>query len=301
MTRFFVINLNPTFQRTIELPSLQRGEVNRADFKRFDIAGKGVNTMRVLQQLGASARLLTHLGEGRDTLLRMCGEENLDILWEPSISAVRTCITLIDTSSRKTTEVVEPSEAVEADMGKRILRRYDEQLPEIDWLILSGSRTPGYSDTLFVEFTKKAVEYNIPVVADFRGPELKTCLDAGLNLVKINMVEFVQTFLPQMEVSETDDDNVLAEVKVKLKELSKSADYVISRGGRDVLIAHSGRLSNMAVPKVNVRNTIGSGDAFCAALCFALSQGRSLEEAVREGARCGSVNAGILKPGSIVD
>jgi len=302
MTRFLVVNLNPTFQRSIVLSRLEKGEVNRAEFNRFDIAGKGVNTTRVLHQLGAPVRHLTHLGPGRDTLLELCGNEDLDIVWEPTESPVRTCITLLDEESRETTEIVEGTLPVEKDVVQRIRRRYEIEMPAFDWVIFAGSRSPGYPEDFFLELTKKAKKQGSTVVADFRGPELVQCINEGLNIVKINLVEFAQTFLPGLEVSESDDEKALNDVTEKLRTLSRSGcDYVISRGGREALFASNGEVGKVKPPKVDIRNTIGSGDSFTAGLCYTLSKGASLGDAVQEGVRCGSVNAGFLKPGTILD
>jgi hypothetical protein len=79
--RFLAVCLNPTFQRTVRLKKLEKGEVNRARLARLDASGKGINVSRVLQQLGAPVRHLTHLGPGRDEFLRLCGEDNLQISW----------------------------------------------------------------------------------------------------------------------------------------------------------------------------------------------------------------------------
>lgn len=300
MQGFLVINLNPTFQRTVVINHLQKGEVNRAEFNRFDIAGKGVNTTRVLHQLGARVSHLTHLGDGREILLDLCGREGLDILWEPASSAIRTCITLIDKVTGLTTEVVETTQPVDSDVVDLLRRRYKAELGACDWVILTGSRSPGYPADYFAEFTRIAMDHNLRLTADFRGPELIECLKIGLQLVKINLTEFVQTFLPELNASESDDNAVLDDVKEKLKEVSADGcDFVISRGGRDVIVAHRGYLKMVAVPQVKLKNTIGSGDAFTAGLCYALSKGKSLPAAAAEGAHCGSLNAGFLKPGSI--
>ena len=302
MTRFLVVNLNPTFQRTVQLARLKTGEVNRAEFNRSDIAGKGVNTTRVLHQLGAEVRHLTHLGPGRERLLELCGIEGLDIIWEPTESPIRTCITLLDRETRKTTEVVENTLAVEEDVVDRIRRRYETELPTFDWVILTGSRSPGYPEDFFVELTRIAKDRGQKVVADFRGPELIDCLGNGLDLVKINLVEFAQTFLPGLKVSESEDSDAVNTVCKSMAELSLAGcDYVISRGGREALFAREGKIGRVIPPDVEVKNTIGSGDSFTAGLCYSLSRGLPLKEAVEEGARCGSINAGNMKPGSIIE
>ena len=205
MPRFLSVCLNPTFQRTISISHLHRGEVSRARSAQLDIAGKGVNTTRVLSQLGAPVRHLTHLGQGKELLLDLCGREGLEIVWAPSNSPIRTCITLLDDETRSTTEIVEPTEPVDEGTVKTIRDLYSKELESADWVILSGTKAPGYPADLFAEFSGMAVRRGRTVAVDYRGPELLASLDAGISVVKINLVEFVTTFLPGMKVSEGDD------------------------------------------------------------------------------------------------
>lgn len=300
MPRFLSVCLNPTFQRTVRIPNLERGEVARAHSAQLDIAGKGVNTTRVLSQLGAPVRHLTHLGEGKEILLDLCGGEGLEIIWAPSNSPIRTCITLLDDETRSTTEIVEPTETVDESTVKTIRTLYEKELDGVDWVILSGSKAPGYPTDLFAEFCKMADKRGITVAVDYRGDELLASLESKISVVKINLVEFVTTFLPGMPVSEGDDSEVVELAKEKMQDLSASGcDYVITRGAREVLFSRNGSIDSIAPPEILPVNSIGSGDAFCAGLCFKLANGSSLKDAVTEGARCGAVNAGILKPGTL--
>jgi len=300
MPRFLSVCLNPTFQRTISLKQLERGEVNRATEAQLDIAGKGVNTTRILNQLGAEVRHLTHLGPGKELLLKLCEEEGLKLVWPDSDSQIRTCITILDEETRSTTEIVEPTEAVSETTVNEIRDLYGKELHLADWIILSGSKAPGYPSNIFAEFSQIAHDSGKKVVADYRGEELIASLDTDLAAVKINLTEFVSTFLPGIPVSEGYDSDAIELVGEKMRELSSTGcDYIITRGSREVLFSRKGQLETITPPVVKPRNSIGSGDAFCAGMVFKMANGASLEDAVREGARCGAVNATFLKPGTL--
>ncbi len=300
MPRFLSVSLNPTFQRTISVQRLEIDEVNRARETRFDIAGKGVNTTRVLSQLGASVRHLTHLGQGKDKLLNLCSGEGLILVWVPSKSHIRTCITILDNESGSTTEIIEPTEPVDKSTVEKVRELFKKELKSADWVILSGSKAPGYPADLFPEFCHMTQKADIPTVVDFRGDELVASLKENSILVKINLVEFVTTFLPGLSVSESDDSEVIDEARDKLCRLSsEGSDFVITRGSREILYARNGQIESLIPPRINPVNSIGSGDAFCAGVSFKLAYGATLEEAVREGARCGAVNATLLKPGTL--
>ena len=50
------LTLNPSLDRTVEVPGLVRGEVIRASAGRLDPGGKGVNVARALLANGVPAR-----------------------------------------------------------------------------------------------------------------------------------------------------------------------------------------------------------------------------------------------------
>ncbi len=301
MPRFLSVCLNPTFQRTISLVRLDKGEVNRSLEARLDASGKGVNVSRVLQQLGASVKHLTHLGPGNKEFLKLCRIDNLNIVNIDSNSPIRTCITLLDNREDSTTEVIEPTDPVDEKTTEAIRLAFTRELDGTDWVILSGSKAPGYPDNLFADFCREAQDAGVSVLADYRGEELLVSLPFQPALVKINLVEFCTTFIPNLQVSEADDSKGLPVVEKKLKELSiDGGDIVLTRGGRDIYLARNGKIETVTPPKVTPVNTIGSGDSFAAGMVFALTDGATLKDAVIEGARCGAANAVRLKPGSLI-
>jgi fructose-1-phosphate kinase PfkB-like protein len=217
-----------------------------------------------------------------------------------SVSPIRTCITLLDESEDSTTEVIEPTEPVNEGTVSALVDAYERELGNTDWVILSGSKAPGYPPNLFAEFCRLARDTDIPVVADYRGEELLASLPFEPALVKINLVEFAATFLPNLTVSEADDSSALPAVKDKLAELSaKGGDFVLTRGARAILCARDGSIEAVEPPDIVPVNTIGSGDSVAAGMAFALSKDATLRGAVIEGARCGALNAVVLKPGSL--
>ncbi|HAP56468.1 MAG TPA: carbohydrate kinase, partial [Sphaerochaeta sp.] len=63
--KVLTVCLNPTFQNTLRFASFKIGEVNRASEHYLDASGKGMNTARIVSQLGEQSMLLTHLGGPR--------------------------------------------------------------------------------------------------------------------------------------------------------------------------------------------------------------------------------------------
>jgi sugar/nucleoside kinase (ribokinase family) len=121
-------------------------------------------------------------------------------------------------------------------------------------------------------------------------------------LIKPNLYEFISTFAPEL-LSEKNADIVRKKVgEIWAEELHKrhrSCALVLTRGAEPLWYAENGELAEYAFESVKPLNTTGSGDAFTAGLAAALEEGASLADAVTEGARCGALNAVLLKPGVI--
>ena len=66
----YTVTLNPALDRTLTVPSLRLGEVNRARAVRLDLSGKGINVSRALRLLGVPSRTIAFLGGGTGRAIR---------------------------------------------------------------------------------------------------------------------------------------------------------------------------------------------------------------------------------------
>lgn len=125
MKSSLIIGLNPALQRAITFQSsIELGSVNRASNVNVGIGGKGQDVyvagkmMNVFTNPANKLYLAQFLGKGSEgdnlsTLLTECSENSRDdtddMLNIRTDSRLRTCVTLIDTKSKLTTELIEPS------------------------------------------------------------------------------------------------------------------------------------------------------------------------------------------------
>jgi 1-phosphofructokinase/tagatose 6-phosphate kinase len=205
------------------------------------------------------------------------------------------------------TELVEESEAVGAGTEQRLLEKFDSLLEHcsFSWLIISGTKAAGFSNEVIPLIVKKAKEKKIKVILDIKGKDLIGSLQYSPDIIKPNLYEFADTFVPQL-VKDNDIvlDNPTAIEQIKLSMLDLCKRYgcriVLTDGSRKILVADSGdNFFEMDIQPVKAVNTIGCGDAFTAGLASALEDGKDFQEAITEGIRCGALNAGLIKPGVI--
>ncbi len=319
---FVTLCLNPTIQKTLCFERISRGEVNRASRNFTDASGKGINVSRVLAQLGKQVLHVTQLSK-QDKLWFEAELEKqaIKLLAIETAAKARTCTTLIEenslesgTSGRCVTELVESGNKVEPETEAALLKAFDAlldggELQQIDSLIISGSKAPGFKDSLFAKIALKAHAHNVPVVLDIRGADLKELLNAlraaplkaceAPLVIKPNAQELKETFFEAQ--TEAMAENQINDCIAKLYS-EYGVQSVITRG-KDSTLAFDGKkllnISSESIPQEKVLNTIGCGDAFTAGFAAALADGSGFEAAVRQGIKCGTLNARTIQPGSI--
>ena len=297
--------MSPTLQKTLVFSGLVKDMVNRTGEYRLDVSGKGINVSRVLTQLGKDCCHLTQLGGTfRPLFLELCRMDGIRVEWVESSSPIRFCYTLIDRAEKTVTELVEESERVGDGTGKRLLDAFSVFVRECSILIISGTKAAGFSDDLIPEMVRQAKVQSCKVILDLRGQDLIRSLPFKPDIIKPNLFEFVSTFAPELitgNVIQNTGNDLRERVKRICAELYEkyACSLVLTRGSDSVWYAEKGELLEHNIRPVEVVNSTGSGDAFTAGLSAAIGEGASLEEAVAEGARCGALNAALLRSGTI--
>lgn len=298
-TGVLTICLNPVVQKTLLFDKIRQGDVNRTELHFFDASGKGVNVSRVLQQSGAANVHLTHLGgRFKDFFLKMCAKDQLRVEYCPSDTEIRFCYTLLESECQQTTELVEEAQRVGIELESKIKEKYLALLDEVDVITISGSKAEGYSESLFSWMTLMARERDKKVILDFRGKDLLYCLPARPHIIKPNYQEFCRTFFPEEKL---DSSSLKRKVKDKMEELHRQfgIETVLTYGAKEILAYGEGRFFSLLPDKLNVKNTIGCGDAFTAGLALACLDNIDFEKALELGKKLSEMNAVHLRPGSI--
>lgn len=312
-----VVCLNPTLQKTLVFSSLREGEVNRTPTYYLDASGKGVNVARVLGQLGIESVHLTHAGGMfREVFITLAEQDGLRMAVPDSGSPVRFCTTLLNREKGTTTELVEEAKPVQPATEEKIRHAFNKLLKESHCLVITGTRAPGYSETLYAEFVQQAKEGGKRVVLDIRGKDLLGCLPYKPDVVKTNLAEFASTFgsIP-LKGEEIRDRTVLHQVGETFHRLAEEYGVIsiTTNGKEDTLYYHRGQVARMPVesnPAVPVLNTTGCGDAFLAGFLKAWEEEgypdpsseefqAGMEGYIREAHRVAFLNAVQVRPGRI--
>jgi fructose-1-phosphate kinase PfkB-like protein len=230
-----------------------------------------------------------------------------------SESQIRFCYTLLTDADgafpngSEVTELVEESEPVHAGTDERLLKKFDELLahtPDLNWVIVSGTKAAGFSDTVIPAMTRKAKEKGLKVILDIKGKDLTESLKYEPDIVKPNLFEFAADFAPELvknnELTTMDD---AAKERIKSAVLDMAQKYkcrvILTNGSRKIIAADADGFFEVELQPVKAVNSTGCGDAFTAGLAAALEDEADFRKAISEGCRCGALNAALVRPGVI--
>ena len=302
MKKILCICLSSTIQRTISFDSLTLTKVNRSKKYRQDASGKAVNSARVLTQLEEGcATVVCPLGEKNlKTFTDDAARDNLNLLYTTIPGATRECWTLLDRTAGTTTELVVGEPVLESDEDKKavaaaeikMLKVINDILPEVDAVLLAGSRPAIWSNDLYATISGMTQDAGKIFLADYIGQDLvKTLTTAVPQIIKINEEEFRATF-PE-----------LAALPLKDAILKKSEELqnivVVTRGTESTLAAVRSKYYECPTEKVAALNTTACGDSFNAGFLYEYVRSGDIEAALKKGTWCAARNAELEAPGAI--
>eukprot|EP01041_Mallomonas_annulata_P010812 gene10812-22560_t len=186
-----VIGLNPALQRTINVPSLTVGSVNRAASAAVGIGGKGQDVFVAASMMGIHKnalfpRLAQFLGKGAEgdalSLLLENIADNKAVISVKTNSPLRTCITLVDTISNEATEIIEPSGSISPDellaMENAMSMTFNKNPPK--GIVVMGSKPPGCPSNYYKTLLSTCI-----------GSQTKILLDTASEV--IDLAAYIQT------------------------------------------------------------------------------------------------------------
>jgi len=119
------ISLNPAIDKTILLPTLVRGGVNRLTSARVDIGGKGINVAKILNRLHVQTQVCGFIGNQN--------KQNIEelILHEK----MRYYFLDADGLTRTNTKIVELNEGITTDLNEQGFYLNEEQMQKFKELL----------------------------------------------------------------------------------------------------------------------------------------------------------------------
>ncbi len=300
--KILCICMSSTIQRTISFKDLKLTEVNRSQHYRTDASGKAVNSARVLAQLEEDCAVtICPLGEkNTEAFTEPAARDKLNILYATIPGQTRECWTLLDRTAGTTTELVVGEPLLEGEEEKKaiasaeikILKMINEMLPQVNAMLLAGSRPAIWSEDLYATIAGMSQDAGKLFLADYVGPDMTKTLESTIpDIIKINEEEFRRSF-PELE-----KEDLKAAITAKSKELENI--IVVTRGVDSTYAAKKGDFYECPSEKVNALNTTACGDSFNAGFLYEFVKSGDLKAALSKGTWCAARNAELETPGAI--
>lgn len=284
---------NLTIDRTSSIAELRPGEVLRLEKVAVTPGGKGVNVCRAARALRLGATLVAFVpGHTGRAVAALLADESIDLLAIPCEGELRSTSIMMEASGR-TTVLNEPGPELSEGDWSRYARRIAEQLPDAHALVCSGSVPPGAPDDAYAELASLARGCGRICVVDAGGAVLRAALAGGAMVVP-NLGE-AEALLESGHGGEAVDavpdarDRAMRAAR-DLVAAGASAAVVTAAAAGAAFAGTSGEAGWLAAPAVSVRNPIGAGDAFTAALASRLADGVELAAAVAYAVGAGSAS-----------
>lgn len=279
------VTMNPAVDKTVEIDNFRLGAVNRISSIRLDAGGKGINVSKTIKALGGSS-LATGILAGRngDYIKGYLDHLDIDNDFLFIKGETRTNIKVVDKFNNTNTDINEPGSDVSAEELSLMEKKIFSGMDKGSMLVLSGSIPANVPKGIYKEWTERAKKSGIKVLLDSDGELLREGIKAGPYLVKPNISELERLFGRKL-------GSIDQVVKAAKSLIEAGIEIVaVSLGAEGAVFVNKDKVMHADGLKVQVRSTVGAGDAMVASLALAITNGFSIEKAVTMSVAASAAN-----------
>jgi len=292
---------NTSMDRTYVVEGFGVDRIHRPTEFTAAPGGKGINVLRVFQELGGSG-LATGFVGGRvgESITEGLSREGISYDFVRTVEESRLCIKIVDPRSGTQTEINETGPRISADEVQRLLDKIGELLNGMEYVVLCGNAPPGVPVTFYGDVIDLAKSRGVKAVLDTSGDHLREAIKAGPYMVKPNVAELSE--LAEHELFTLEEISGAAK---SLKQYGVSISAV-TMGRSGAVVTDGVRTWQAIPPEIEFASAVGSGDSFIAAFLHSLEAGEPLSSALVLATAAGAANAmtygaGFCSKGSIID
>lgn len=198
-SRPLIVGLNPALQRTITVPNLKVGSVNRGSKVLVGIGGKGQNAVVAANCMESNMKptLLQYLGNGfeGDALMSLLHSKTDSLISIRTKATCRVCVTLLN--GDESTEIIEPSDSVLPSEIDALLTTLQAEYSshKAPSIAIMGSMPKGCPPNLYASIISKCANKDTKIVLDTvagLADSLQTAVSLGsCVLLKVNANELL--------------------------------------------------------------------------------------------------------------
>ncbi len=280
----FTITFNPSIDYIIHVPSFESGIINRTDDEKILPGGKGINVATVLTNFGHQCLAL---GFGAGSTGKMLRRELMARGIEADLVEAESGFTRINVKMKGNPETqINGRGPVISEKNMNDLYNRLSRLAPNDFVIVSGSVPASLGKTTYAKIGSIVEKSGGHFVVDAEGDLLLETLDYHPFLIKPNLLELEGIAKKKLESQE--------DILSAAQELRKrgALNVLVSMGENGaLLVTQDGEAFVCRAPKVDVINTVGSGDASVAGFISGYLETRSMTRALMKAVASGSASA----------
>jgi 1-phosphofructokinase/tagatose 6-phosphate kinase len=289
------VTLNAAIDRTLTVPNFQTGHRHRASGSLTSAGGKGINVARALKRLDVPV-VATGLAGGStgDRIIAELANEALLNDFVRIVDDSRTSTAVVDPTAGTLSLIYEWGPAVRADELEMLLDKLHYLSRVASYVVFCGTLPRDVEDDFYAEAIRDLNRRGVHCVLDTEGEPLRRGVEAEPFLVSPNQSE-AESLVGQ-EFQDGEDFRL-------------ALDAIVELGARNVLITQETacfalfredrvtRRYRAAIERVEPIAAVGAGDVLLAGFLGARFNGRSVEDALREGVGAAAASVLELGPG----
>ncbi|HHV75433.1 MAG TPA: 1-phosphofructokinase [Thermoanaerobacterium sp.] len=269
------VTVNPAIDRTLIVNDFRLGAVNRVSRTIIDAGGKGINVAKNLKNLGCDVKCLGFMGPNGKYIENVLSELGIKFNFVQIKNDIRTNIKIVDEVSHTYTDINEAGPDVSQDEIEKLISSINEHADLSDVIVLSGSLLPNMDKDFYRQIIEKVNGKGVKVILDADGDALKLGVEGKPYMIKPNIHE-----LRRMTGKNLESVDEIIEEGMRIIESGISI-VAVSMGGSGSIVVTEDKAYKVKPIKVQVKGTVGAGDAYVAGFAYGLSENLSIEEAIK--------------------
>ena len=268
------ITLNPAIDRTVTISNFTAGAVNRVESVRSHPGGKGVNVASALADHGHGVAVTGFLGRSNaGAFEELFSQKKIADHFVRIAGQTRIGIKITDPVRAETTDINFPGPAPTSE--ELSMLRWQIATLEAEWFVVAGSLPPGVDPKIYRDIIAGLRQSGRKVLLDTSGEPFSLALEARPTVVKPNIHEF-EAFIGHPLSNEQE---VIAAARTLI---DRGIELVVISMGKEGACFITATESVMArPPEIEVKSTVGAGDAMVAGILSGQLEKLSLGECAR--------------------
>jgi 1-phosphofructokinase len=275
VNRVVTVTINPAIDQTITIPNFTAGAVNRVQSSQMDAGGKGINVASFMADFGQPATVTGFLGTENDGIFRRLFErKDIEDRCVRMAGQTRIGVKVSDEVLHQTTDINFPGETPNPADIAHLFEILAELAATHEWFVLSGSIPRGVSAGIYEEMVRTLAGKK--VVLDTSGEGFRQAVPAGPWLIKPNVDE-----LSEYAGKPLGSPTAILEQARAVMGSYNIHSVVISMGKEGAIFVEGDETVWAVPPAVEVKSTVGAGDAMVAGIVAGKIRGLGLAECAR--------------------